>query len=71
MSTTATTAPSIEEAKALALKHRRRGIIILAFGDSDYSRCGYGMTRADCRAMAAVSEQIAALIADGTIAFPD
>jgi hypothetical protein len=63
--------PSIADAKALSVKYRRRGVIVLSFGGRLYSATSYGMTRRDCSAMAAVSNRICDLIGNGTIQLPD
>ena len=63
--------PTISDAKRLANQYRRMGVLILSFGGMHYSRSGYGMKREHCRAIEAVSDQIAALIEDGTIEVPD
>ncbi len=64
------TIPSITEAKALALKHRKRGVLILTVGNGQYSLTTYGMTRADCNALRITSEDMARCIDDLLIDLP-
>jgi hypothetical protein len=65
------THPTIADAKELATRHRRRGVIVLSFGAADFALASYGHTRADCAAMRGVVEQVAGLIEAGTLAVPD
>lgn len=62
--------PSIADAKALATRHRKCGVLILTFGAGRYSATSYGMTRADCDAMRAVNKAIADRIESGEIKLP-
>ena len=62
--------PSIADAKALAHRFRRRGVIVLTFGDGDYSAASYGMTRHDCDEMRRVVEQFARLVEVRAIRVP-
>lgn len=62
--------PTIADAKALALKHRRRGVIVLAFGGEDFACASYGMTREACAAMKTVVDQIASEIECGRVEVP-
>lgn len=59
--------PTIQDAKDLAYKHRKRGVIILAFTDTGYSSASYGMTRKDCDAMKKANELITSDIQAGVI----
>lgn len=63
--------PTINDAKAVALKYRKRGVIILSFSGEGFAVTSYGMTRADCDAMRQVNDQIADMLAAGDIALPD
>jgi hypothetical protein len=63
--------PTIADAKALAVKYRRRGVIVLHFGGGRFGTSSYGMTRVDCGAMKDVSDQIHEAIADGVLVLPD
>lgn len=65
------TAPTIDEAKAVAVRHRRVGVIILSFTGCDYAAASYGMTRHACDAMRSVVDQIGELIEQGLITLPD
>lgn len=58
------------DAKALALKTRRRGVIVLAFGADDYALASYGMSRECCSAMKNIANQIGSEIECGRIEVP-
>ena len=57
--------PTITEAKALAYRHRKRGIIIVAISAETVSTASYGMRRADCDEMGRLSDRIVELLTDG------
>jgi len=59
--------PTIADAKSLATKYRKRGVIVLFFGEHEFGGASYGMTRAECDHMGGVLDQITAGIEDGTI----
>jgi len=63
--------PTIGDAKALATKYRKRGVVILSFDADQYGVASFGHTRADCSAMRGVVEQIGDLIRDELIEIPD
>lgn len=59
--------PTIDEAKELAYRHRKKGVVIIAFGDGRFSTASFGMNRALCGAMKRFSEQVAEAIESGDI----
>lgn len=63
--------PTISDAKSLALKHRCRGVIILAFSEDHFGCASYGITRSDCDAMKHVLNRIYDLLEEGKIELPD
>lgn len=50
--------PNIADAKALAYKYRKQGVIILHFDGGTFGTASYGMTRAKCEEMREISELI-------------
>jgi hypothetical protein len=60
----------IGDAKDIATRRRAVGVLIVAIGGGKIGTTSYGMTRRHCDAMKRVNEQIAALVADGTIYIP-
>lgn len=63
--------PTIQDAKDLATKRRRKAVIVLSFGGGNFHLASYGMTRKLCDDAGDVLEQINALLAVGTITIPD
>jgi len=59
--------PTIAEAKALAKKYHKRGVIIITFEGDYVSAASYGWTALACREMGRVSDQIVTGIEEGTI----
>lgn len=64
--------PTIDDAKALSYRYRKTGVLILHVSASgQFGTASYGMTRAQCRAMKDVSDQLHALIASGRLRIHD
>ena len=63
--------PTINDAKELAYLHRKTGVAVLHFGGGKFGFASYGMTRAQCRAMGALMDQIADMIETGEIVVPE
>ena len=52
------TQPTVADASALCRKLGARGVIVLAFDEEQFASGSYGMTRVECRDMAALSDAI-------------
>jgi len=64
--------PSIGEAKEVAYRLRRAGVILLTFGeDRSFAAASYGMTRPWCSRLRTVLDQIADALARGEIEVPE
>ncbi|HUW32858.1 MAG TPA: hypothetical protein VM223_14725 [Planctomycetota bacterium] len=59
--------PTIEDAKDLAGRYRKRGVIVLSFSDGGMHSCGWGWQRTACDAMRKIGKQIIEMIGDGRI----
>jgi hypothetical protein len=64
------TPPSIQDAKDLATLNRAKGVLVLQTGDGKFAMSSYGHTRAACRAMGDILDQIDDLIKSGVIEIP-
>ena len=64
--------PTINDAKALAMKYRKLGVMVLHFGgrNMQYGGASYGMTRRHCDAMGKLLDRIMELIDQGIIDVP-
>ena len=63
--------PTITDAKELATRYRKRGVIVFHVGAGRFGFTSYGMTRKDCDALRSVVDKIADMIQDGTITVPN
>jgi len=59
--------PTMEDAKELAGRYRKRGVIILSFSDDGMCSAGWGWQRVACDAMRKIGEQVIKMIGDGRI----
>jgi len=59
--------PTIEAAKEIATRYRKRGVIILSFSEKNMHSCGWGWQRVTCDAMRKIGEQVIEMIGDGRI----
>lgn len=59
--------PSRSDAMALAYALRRRGVIVLAFGEKGFAGSSFGVSRKDNVEMDALLKRIGDLLLDGTI----
>lgn len=59
--------PTIADAKALAVKYRKRAVIILGLGSASYAAASYGMTRDDCRRAGRLVDQVGERLGRGDI----
>ena len=58
---------TIQDAKDLSYKYRKRGVIIIHFSQDQFGVASYGITRKDCDNMKKVSDQIFDRITNGEI----
>lgn len=63
-------APTIGDAKEIALRLRRRGVAVIAFGGDNWGAASYGMTRRDCDAMRRFLDRLFELAESGVLELP-
>ena len=61
------TEPTIADAKELAYKLRKEGVIVLTISGGRISGASYGMTKAKCRSMGKVLDAIVDRLSSGEI----
>lgn len=59
--------PTIKDAKDLAVKYRKRGVVILFVDDIQFGVASYGMRRRDCDDMRQVADAVFEAIHKGRI----
>lgn len=62
---------TINEAKAIAQKHKAQGVVILSFDmiEGKYAGVSYGVTKAECKVMGTLLDNVATQLSEGKLKF--